>query len=122
MDYLCLTRKMKVTDAPANPPIQPPASRDVPSDGVSGRGGDPSLKALQDAIYADKVRRARAMPPTERLDEALELSNDIHTWMLDGAKAQCGLESDEEGWVEVERRLQTLRRLHERKLYQPVKP
>ncbi len=78
------------------------------------------LKALQDAIYADKVRRARAMTPAERFDEALELSNDIYTWMLDGAKSQCGLHSDAEGWAEVERRLQTLRRLHERNLYKPV--
>ena len=79
-----------------------------------------TLKPLQDAIYRDKVRRARAMTPAERLDEALELSNDIYTWMLDGAKSQCGLPTDEEGWTEVLRRLQTLRRLHERNLYQPV--
>jgi hypothetical protein len=78
------------------------------------------LKALQDAIYREKVLRARAMTPTERLDEALELSNDMYTWMLDGAKAQCGLTTDEEGWAEVERRLQVLRRLHERDLYRPV--
>ena len=79
-----------------------------------------ALKALQDAIYLEKVLRARAMTPAERLDEALELSNDIYTWMLDGAKSQCGLSSDEEGWAEVQRRLQTLRRLHEKTLYQPV--
>lgn len=57
---------------------------------------------------------------SERLDEALELSNDIFTWMLDGAKEQCGLSSDEEGWAEVQRRLQTLCRRHEHKLYKPV--
>ncbi len=45
-----------------------------------------SLKALQAEIYRDKVLRARAMTPAERLAEALELSNDIYTWMLDGAK------------------------------------
>ena len=79
-----------------------------------------ALKALQDGIYRDKVLRARAMSPGERLDEALELSNDIYTWMLDGAKSQCGLFSDEEGWAEVQRRLQTLRGLHERNLYRIV--
>jgi uncharacterized protein YijF (DUF1287 family) len=77
-------------------------------------------KTLQAAIYADKVRRARAMTPDERLDEALELSNDIYTWMLDGAKSQCGLNSDAEGWTEVQNRLQTLRKLHERNIYKPV--
>ncbi len=79
-----------------------------------------ALKDLQAAIYRDKVLRARAMTPSERLDEALELSNDIYTWMLDGAKSQCALSSDEDGWAEVERRLETLRRLHEKTLYQPV--
>jgi hypothetical protein len=79
-----------------------------------------AMKALQEAIYRDKVFRARAMTPAERLDEALELNNDIYAWMLDGAKAQCGLHTDGEGWTEVQRRLQTLRRLHERNLYKPV--
>lgn len=79
-----------------------------------------ATKSLQDAIYRDKVLRARAMTAAERLDEALELSNDIYTWMLDGAKAQCGLPSDEEGWAEVLNRLQRLRRIHEHALYKPV--
>ena len=79
-----------------------------------------AMTALQAAIYREKVLRARAMTSAERLDEALELSNDIFSWMLDGAKAQCGLRSDEEGWVEVQRRLQRLRRVHECKLYKTV--
>jgi hypothetical protein len=79
-----------------------------------------SVKLMQDAIYRDKVLRARAMTSSERLDEALELSNDIYFWMLDGAKAQCGLPSDEEGWAEVQSRLQRLRRVHEHTLYKPV--
>jgi hypothetical protein len=60
------------------------------------------------------------MSASERLDEALELSNDIFSWMLDGAKSQCGLATDEEGWVEVEARLHRLRRIHEAGLYKPV--
>jgi hypothetical protein len=87
---------------------------------VSIESSPDARKALQDEIYRDKVLRARAMSPAERLDEALELSNDIYTWMLDGAKSQCGLSSDEDGWAEVQRRLQTLRKLHEKTLYQPV--
>lgn len=78
------------------------------------------LEALQAAIYRDKVLRARAMSSSERLDEALELSNDIYTWMLDGAKSQCDLSTDEEGWTEVRRRLQILRKLHEKSLYKPA--
>lgn len=79
-----------------------------------------AVKSLQNAIYRDKVLRARAMTAAERLDEALELSNDIYTWMLDGAMAQCDLPSDEAGWAEVQNRLQRLRRVHERALYKPV--
>ena len=79
-----------------------------------------ALKSLQGAIYRGKVSRARAMTPAERLAEALELSNDIYAWMLDGAKAQCGLTTDADGWMEVERRLQRLRRVHEHRLYKPV--
>jgi hypothetical protein len=83
-------------------------------------GQTENMKALQAEIYRDKVLRARAMTPSERLAEALELSNDIYHWMLDGAKEQCGLPSDEDGWTEVKRRLGTLRRLHEHKIYKPV--
>lgn len=79
-----------------------------------------AVKSLQDAIYRDKVLRARAMTSAERLDEALELSNDIYTWMLDGAKAQCNLSTDAEAWAEVQSRLQRLRRVHEHTLYKPV--
>ena len=78
------------------------------------------LTAMQESIYRDKVLRARGMTNSERLSEALELSNDIYFWMLDGAKAQCGLESDAEGWEEVERRMLRLRRVQEAGLYQPL--
>jgi len=40
--------------------------------------------------------------------------------MLEGAKAQGELSSDEEGWVEVQRRHQRLRRVDEGNLYKPV--
>ena len=79
-----------------------------------------ALKALQDAIYRDKVRRARAMTPAERLTEALELSNDIFIWMHAGAMAQCKLTDENAGWAEVSRRLAKLRRLHEHGIYKPV--
>ena len=37
---------------------------------------DPAaLKALQDDIYREKVLRARAMTPLQRLGEAIELTN-----------------------------------------------
>ena len=82
---------------------------------------DPAaLQALQDSIYRDKILRARAMTPAERLAETFELSNDIFTWMHAGAMAQCHLTDDEAGWEEVTRRLAKLRRLHEHGLYHPA--
>jgi hypothetical protein len=78
-----------------------------------------ALKSLQDAIYRDKVMRARAMTPAERLAEAFELSNDIYHWMHSGAMSQCKLTSNDDGWNEVSIRLGRLRHLHERNLYRP---
>ena len=78
------------------------------------------LRLLQEDIYRGKVLRARRMTPTERLDEALELSNGIFSWMHSGAMGP-GRETDpEEGWRELERKLSRLRRLHEHELYRPV--
>jgi len=75
---------------------------------------DPAaLKALQDAIYRDKVLRARAMTGEERLAEGLELTNGVFWRMLEGAMWQLGIEDVEKGWDEVRRRLQRLRRVHD---------
>jgi hypothetical protein len=82
---------------------------------------DPAkLRAVQEEIYRGKVLRARAMTPTQRLDEALELTQSIFQWMHSGAMNQCGLTEEAEGWREVRRRLSRLRRFHEHNLYRPV--
>ena len=49
-----------------------------------------ALRTLQDAIYRDKVLRARAMTVEERLDEVFELSNSALVRMHDGAMWQSG--------------------------------
>jgi hypothetical protein len=64
-----------------------------------------AIQSLQDAIYRDKVLRARALTPAQRLAEAFELSNDIFHWMHSGAMAQCKLTDSGRGWEEVSRRL-----------------
>ena len=43
------------------------------------------LEALQDAIYRDKVLRARAMTVEERLAEAFDLTTEVFQRMHDGA-------------------------------------
>ena len=80
------------------------------------------LKALQDAIYRDKVERARAMTSSERLAEAFELTEEVFERMLAGAMAQTGATDRAEGWREVRRRLDRLDAFHERGLYVDERP
>jgi len=75
------------------------------------------LKTLQDAIYRDKVERARAMTESERLSEAFELTSEVFARMHSGAMAQIESDDSEEGWREVRRRLDRLTAFHERKMY-----
>jgi hypothetical protein len=77
-------------------------------------------QALQDDIFRRKVLRARGMTPTQRFDEALELTQSIFEWMHAGAMDQCGFTDAEDGWREVKRRLNRLRRFQEHNLYRPV--
>lgn len=79
-----------------------------------------ALRALQEDVFRRKVLRARSMTPTQRLDEALELSQSIFEWMHSGAMEQCGFTDPADGWQEVKRRLDRLRRFQEHKLYRPV--
>ena len=81
-----------------------------------------ALRALQDDIFRRKVLRARAMTPTQRLDEALELTQATFDTMHSGAMAQCGFTDPADGWREVKRRLDRLRRFQEHNLYRPVPP
>jgi len=47
-----------------------------------------NIKALADAIYADKVRRARRLSLGERIDTAIELFEGALGMMRDGNRAQ----------------------------------
>jgi hypothetical protein len=65
---------------------------------------DPAaLKALQDAIYREKVLRARKQTVEERLADVFEVSNHQFGMMLAGAMHRLGTTNEEEGWVEVRR-------------------
>ena len=70
------------------------------------------LKKLQDAIYMDKVRRARAMTPEERLEECSELSDEMMMQLLAGAMWQLATDDVDAGWNEVRERLDRLDRVH----------
>lgn len=76
-----------------------------------------ALKELQDAIYREKVLRARQMTVTERLDEVFDLSNRQMGMMLAGAMHRLGTKDQEEGWDEVSRWLARLDRVRDHGLY-----
>lgn len=76
-----------------------------------------ALKELQDAIYRDKVLRAREMSLEERLDEVFELSNRQMGMMLAGAMHRLGTSDQDEGWDEVNRWLARLDRVRDHGLY-----
>jgi len=72
------------------------------------------LKKLQDAIYRDKVERARKMTPEERFMEGMELSDEVMQRMHVGVMWQLGIEDEEKGWLEVKRRMDRLDEFHNR--------
>lgn len=80
------------------------------------------LLSLQDAIYRDKVERARAMTEGERLSEAFELTDEVFDRMHAGAMAQIGSDDQDEGWREVKNRLDRLAAFHERGFYVDERP
>ncbi len=80
------------------------------------------LEALQHAIYRDKVLRARAMTPEERIAEVFDLTDEVFLQMHDAAMHQLGADDAEEGWREVRRRLNRLRQADELGRYADRKP
>jgi hypothetical protein len=76
-----------------------------------------ALKELQDAIYREKVLRARQMTVAERLDEVFDLSNRQMGMMLAGAMHRLGTQDQEGGWDEVSRWLARLDRVRDHGLH-----
>lgn len=76
-----------------------------------------ALKELQDAIYRDKVLRARGMSIEQRLEEIFDLSNCQMGMMLAGAMARVGTEDQATGWKEVRRWMERLDRVRDHGLY-----
>ncbi len=76
-----------------------------------------ALKELQDAIYRDKVLRARGMSNEQRFDEALELTNGVFERMAEGVMWQLGLTEPTEVWAEVRRRMDRLARAQDHPFY-----
>ncbi len=80
-----------------------------------------ALQDLQDSIYREKVLRARAMTPEQRLSSVFELSNCQFGMMLAGAMARLDTDDQNLGWREVRLGLERLDRVREHGLYSKTK-
>lgn len=74
---------------------------------------------LADAIYRDKVLRARAMKPEDRLVEGARLFDEAMTFTKAGIAAQLGTSDEAVIDCEFMRRLEITRKISERGLYKP---
>ena len=78
------------------------------------------IKALADAIYVDRVRRARALSIGERIDTSIELFEGSLGLMRDGIRAQFPEKSAQEVETILRQRLRRLRQIHEQGIYRPL--
>ena len=78
-------------------------------------------KELADAIYCERVKRARKLSTGERLATCIELFEGATGMMRDGIRHQFPRLDREAVEAELRRRLGRLRQLHEHGIYRPVK-
>ena len=81
-----------------------------------------SLKSLQEDIYAEKIKRARAMTADQRFNEGLMLSNQVFDRMLEGAMWQLETNEESDGWAEVRKRLERLNRAQDHRFFAYERP
>ncbi|MDF2375075.1 MAG: hypothetical protein P1U81_02465 [Verrucomicrobiales bacterium] len=79
-----------------------------------------SIQELADAIYREKVLRARKMSVAERIETGIELGIVAEKAMISGIRAQFPEASAEEQKEILTTRLRRLRKLHERDLFKIV--
>jgi hypothetical protein len=78
------------------------------------------IDTLATEIYRDKVLRARAMKPEDRLIEGARLFDEAMTFTRAGIMAQLGTEDQDSVFDELVRRLELSRRISERGFFQPL--
>ena|GEM_PF-608872 len=82
----------------------------------------PRFHALTECLYADKVRRARAAPATQKMGWGAELFADACVRMSDGIRAQFPAFGPDEVKAMLLKRLKRLRQLDEHGIYQRTPP
>jgi len=80
------------------------------------------LREIQESIYREKVLRARAMTPEQRLVCGLELSRESLSRVLEGAMWQLGTKDHERGLQEARRRLERLSKAQDHGFYTTTPP
>jgi len=78
---------------------------------------DEDIRKLADAIYVEKVRRARTLTVGERIATGIALFEDALGMMRDGIRMQFPEADKDEVEVILKRRLARLRQVHEHGLY-----
>lgn len=78
---------------------------------------DEQIQELADAIYADKVRRARAMTVAERMETGIELFESGLGVMRDGIRFQFPDADESEVEMILKQRLARLKQVHDHGLY-----
>ncbi len=71
------------------------------------------LKKLQDAIYKEKVLRARSMTPEQRLADVFELCNGVMERMLAGVMWQKRIKTTQEAKQVLSKQIERLRFVHD---------
>lgn len=80
-----------------------------------------SIQPLADAIYADKVRRARTAPSSQKMGWGAELFEEACQRMRAGIRHQHpGADADEVELL-LAKRLKRLRQVHEHGIYHPAR-
>ncbi len=83
---------------------------------------NPEFKDQADAIYRDRVRRARALTPVERLTDALEMLDEVWTTMRAGIRSQFPHADETEVHRIFQARLRRLRQVSDAGIFRPVEP
>jgi hypothetical protein len=78
------------------------------------------IDALAAAIYRDKVLRARELTADQKIRDGIECFDLSCRLMADGIRHQFKLEDEVSVWQKVRERLDIVRRLEERGIYQPT--
>jgi hypothetical protein len=78
------------------------------------------INELADAIYRDRVLRARGRTMDERMLDGMECFDFSCRMMADGVRHQLGLTNETEVWMKVRERLDIVRRLDERGIYKSI--